>query len=89
MLQNNLYPYPYSLQIEYHSQTGEFLSIFNFQKNIGPKGGKVNRSDPQKVSRGHIIGSNWLKSSLIYSLHVILGTQPKFLNKTTLILLCH
>ena len=61
----------------------------NFQKNIGQKEGKVNRTGPKIVSRGHNKGSKWLKLSLIFSLHVILGTEPKFHNKTTLILLCH
>ena len=44
----------------------------------------MNRSGPQKESRGHNIGSNWLKSSLIYSLHVTLGTEPTFHSKITI-----
>ena len=44
----------------------------------------MNRSGPQKESRGHNIGSKWLKSSLIYSLHVILGTEPTFHSTITI-----
>ena len=85
----NLYPYLYSLQKEYHGQTSEFPSIFNFQKNIGQKGGKVNWTKPLKVSRGHNLGSKWLKSCFIYSLGVITGNEPKSHNKIPLFSLCH
>ena len=89
MLWSNLYPYLYSLKKEYHCQKSEFPSIFNFQKKIGQKGGKVNWTEPQKVSRSDNISSKWFKSSLKYSLHVIPGTEPTFHNKTPLVLLCH
>ena len=89
MLWSNLYPYLYSLQKEYHSQTSEFPVIFNFQKIIGRKVGKVNWTEPQKESMGHNIGSKWFKSSLKYSLHVIAGTEPKFHKNTPLVSLYH
>ena len=49
----------------------------------------MNRSEPQKGSRGHSRGSKWLKSSLKYSLHVITATEPTFHSKIPLISVHH
>ena len=73
-----------SIQIHYNGNYHWQCSAYDFKNRqvfflrLCPR--KVNWTEPQEESRGHNIGSKWVKSSLKYSLHVIPGTEPKFHN---------